>query len=296
MQRELSDFLQYLNAEKGYSRLTIEAYRSDLEQLAEFLSSGGGSGDLLTADSDAIRRYMGGMIRHGYSKRSVERKLASFRAFYRFQLRIGAMAADPSAALSAPKRETRLPDYLRVDEVAAVIRSIPDETILGCRDKAIVELFYATGMRLAELVGLDLAKIDRVRGLVTIHGKGGKERLSPVGKLARRSVERYLERRYELHPAAGERAVFLNNRGKRLSCRGVQLLIGKHLRRISEKEKLSPHMLRHSFATHLLDNGADLQAVRELLGHSSLSTTQLYTHLSRDHLKRIYRQAHPRAE
>lgn len=295
MRQEISDFLQYLHAEKGYSPHTIEAYRSDLEQLSDSLA-GDGSGDLLAADSDAIRRYLGGMVRHGYSKRSIERKLASFRAFYRFQRRTGAVASDPAAALAAPKREARLPEYLRVDEIAAVIRSIPDETILGCRDKAIVELFYATGMRLGELVGLSLGQIDRVRGLITIHGKGGKERLAPVGKLARESLQRYLDRRRELNPATGEKAVFLNNRGKRLSSRGVQLLIGKHLRRISEKEKLSPHILRHSFATHLLDNGADLQAVRELLGHSSLSTTQLYTHVSRDHLKKIYRQAHPRAE
>ena len=297
MEDEISVFLQYLKAEKGYSENTIDAYGSDLVQFSEYLHlESGSAAGLLNADTESIRRYMGGMIRHGNTKKTVERKLASFRAFYRFHLRAGAITCDPTAALAAPKRDSRLPEYLRVDEVAAVLSSIPCETILGCRDKAIIELFYATGMRLAELAGLDLKQLDLKQGLVTVYGKGNKERISPVGIRAGRSIGAYLDRRGELKPCSGEKAVFLNYRGRRISSRGVQLLVTKHLRRISEKEKLSPHILRHSFATHLLDNGADLEAVRELLGHSSLSTTQLYTHLSRDHLKKIYEQAHPRAE
>jgi len=295
MKREIENFIRFLKVEKGYSINTLEAYQSDLEQFAEYLEIAGKGENLSGTRASTLRYYLGEMIRHGQSKRTVERKLAALRAFYRFQIRIGKISQDPSASLTSPKREKMLPEYLREDEISALLNSIPADTVLDLRDAAIFELFYATGIRLSELVLLNLNNIDKYNTSIRVWGKGGKERICPVGNIAFAKVEKYINRRFELKPPGDEKGLFLNYRGKRITVRGVQLLVKKRLKLVSEKSKLSPHILRHSFATHLLDHGADLQAVKELLGHSSLSTTQLYTHLSKDHLKRIYQQAHPRA-
>jgi integrase/recombinase XerC len=298
MSDPMENFSRYLKAERGYSAHTVSSYDSDLRQFQEYLSDKG-LGDFAASleriTPEIIRTFLGELIQHGISKRSVERKLAALRAFFRYLVRTGSIEHDPTSTLSGPKKEARLPQYLRAEEISSALLSIPSDSVSGCRDKAIIDLFYATGMRLSELTTLNVADLDVSGGQVKVSGKGGKERILPVGRNTLQTLNRYLERRGEFTPDSEEKALFLSTRGKRISRRSVQALVSRWLRLISEKEHLSPHILRHSFATHLLDRGADLQAVKELLGHSSLSTTQIYTHISKDHLKKIYRQAHPRA-
>jgi site-specific recombinase XerD len=243
-----------------------------------------------------VRDFLGGLVRHGLQKSSISRKLASLRAFFGYMEKTGMIQNNPTISVAGPKLEKRLPKYLHEAEIDRSIRLIDSGTESGVRNRAILELFYGTGMRLSELVGLDVQDIDFSGGTVRVLGKGGKQRIMPLGRTAAGALRRYLESRNRFSPALRNRALFLNAQGERISNRGVQYLVRKALGEGSEKRQLSPHMLRHSFATHLLDHGADLQAVKELLGHASLSTTQTYTHLTRDRLQKIYRQAHPRSE
>jgi integrase/recombinase XerC len=299
MRRAADAFCQYLLSERRYSVHTVQAYKSDLEQFIDYLVRVEGMPDppsIETVTREAIRRFLGGLVRHGMSKKSVARKLASLRAFFRFGVKTGKLRTNPTISLIAPKTEKHLPEFLREEEMRDVLRGIDKGSIEGIRDGAILELFYGTGMRLSELVGLNLEDVDLASGTIRVFGKGGKERMLPVGKNAAQTVKMYLLKRDEFHPKRETRAFFLNRRGSRISTRGVQIRVQKWLCRVSEKKKLSPHVLRHTFATHLLNRGADLRAVKELLGHSSLSTTQVYTHLTTAHLKKVYRQAHPRAE
>lgn len=294
-------FLKYLISEKRYSPHTVRAYRSDLEQFREFLIETQNKPDPVCIEDitkEDIRLFLGGLIRHGMSKKSVARKLASLRAFFNFLMKSDLLKANPTLTLISPKTEKHLPEFLREEEIITALEGIVEngDSIAQIRDKAILELFYGTGMRLSELVGLDLNNVDLTSGTVRVYGKGGKERILPIGRNAAKSVKHYLSSRAEFHPFQGNRALFLNRMGKRMSSRGIQNIVKKWLTRVSEKNKLSPHVLRHTFATHLLDHGADLKAVKELLGHASLSTTQVYTHLTMDRLKNVYRRAHPRAE
>jgi site-specific recombinase XerD len=245
---------------------------------------------------DHVRGFLSGMLRHGIQKSSISRKLASLRAFFGYLEKQGLIRNNPTASVTGPKLEKRLPKYLHEDEIDRSIRMIDSGSDPGMRDRAILELFYGTGMRLSELVGLDIHDADLSGGTVRVLGKGGKQRIMPLGRTAAGALRRYLGIRNRFSPAPRNKALFLNARGERISNRGVQYLVRKTLGKGSEKRQLSPHMLRHSFATHLLDHGADLQAVKELLGHASLSTTQTYTHLTREGLQKIYRQAHPRSE
>ena len=298
MKQAIQRFVKYLRTEKNYSPLTVSAYQSDLEQFLEFTVITLGRPESLEPDSinrEDLRLYLGRLIRHGISKRSVERKLASLRSFFRYMVQIGRIVNDPALTLSAPRKEALLPEFLREDEISQALKSIPCDSLLGLRDRAVLEMFYGTGMRLSELSGLNLEDIDLAAGTVRVTGKGNKQRILPIGRNAGKTIDAYLERRKDLNPLSLDRAVFLNYRGKRISNRGIQALVKKWLSLISEKKKLSPHVLRHSFATHLLDRGADLKAIKELLGHASLSTTQIYTHLTMDRLKKVYDQAHPRA-
>jgi site-specific recombinase XerD len=243
-----------------------------------------------------VRDFLGGLVRHGLHKSSISRKLASLRAFFGYLEKLGMIQNNPTASVAGPKLEKRLPQYFHETEIDRSISLIDSETGAGVRNRAILELFYGTGMRLSELVGLDIQDIDFSGGTVRVLGKGGKQRIMPLGRAAAGALRRYLEIRNRFSPALRNKALFLNPQGERISSRGVQYLVRKALSEGSEKRQLSPHMLRHSFATHLLDHGADLQAVKELLGHASLSTTQTYTHLTRDRLQKVYRQAHPRSE
>jgi integrase/recombinase XerC len=299
MRDSVESFVTYLTSEKRYSPHTVQAYKTDLLQFIDFLVQILEKPDTPSPESttrEDVRLFLGGLIRHGMSKRSVARKLASLRAFFGFLIRTERITTDPTLTLASPKFEKYLPEFLREEEMSNALDAIVRDSPTGIRDRAILELFYGTGMRLSELVKLNIEDVDLHGGAVCVHGKGNKERVIPIGKNAGRTLKLYLSRRNELKPKPGEQALFLNRSGKRIIPRSVQLLVHKWLRRVSEKKKLSPHVLRHTFATHLLDRGADLNAVKELLGHESLSTTQLYTHLSLEHLKKVYRQAHPRAE
>ena len=299
MRDSVESFVAYLTSEKRYSPHTVQAYKTDLLQFIDFLVNILEKPDPPSLESttrEDIRLFLGGLIRHGMSKRSVARKLASLRAFFGYLMRTEQISTDPTLTLASPKFEKYLPEFLREEEMSNALDAIVRDSPTGIRDRAILELFYGTGMRLSELVKLNIEDVDLHGGAVLVHGKGKKERVLPVGKNVSKSIRRYLSRRNEFKPKVGEQALFLNRSGKRIIPRSVQLLVHKWLRQVSEKKKLSPHVLRHTFATHLLDRGADLNAVKELLGHESLSTTQLYTHLSLEHLKKVYRQAHPRAE
>lgn len=299
MRAFIATFLEHLTSEKRYSPNTLAAYERDLEQFAEFLVQ-----ELRKPDpppvneitKEDIRTFLSRLVIHGMSKKTAGRKLASIRSFYSFLLQSEEIDADPTITLSAPKPEKHLPEYLREEEITELLNSMPGKSVVGARDKAILELFYGTGMRLSELVDLDQNNLDRSFETVRVLGKGGKERILPLGKQAAKALRSYINQRDDLKPAKNDQALFLNKKGVRLSPRGVQQIVHKWLERVSDKGKLSPHVLRHTFATHLLDRGADLESVKELLGHTSLSTTQVYTHLTMDRLKKVYRQAHPRAE
>lgn len=299
MNETLELFLQYLLKEKRYSAHTIQAYGSDLEQFMEFLVEKRGyekNPSSVLVQKEDVRAFLGGFIQYGLKKKSVARKLASLRAFYKYLNRANLVHQDPTMTLVYPRTEKKLPRFLSEKEINDALEKIGSHSPAGVRDRAILELFYGTGIRLSELAGLNLADVDFSGMTVRVFGKGKKERIAPMGKSAIAALKRYLSRRSDFHPTPREEAFFLNPTGKRISIRGVQNLVYKWLKSVSEKEKLSPHLLRHTFATHLLERGADLESVKELLGHASLSTTQIYTHLTTDHLRQVYKQAHPRSE
>jgi len=284
---------EYLGAERNYSSHTLEAYRNDLDQLASFLSSRN-----IHAWSDVhretLRVYLRTLVEGGVSKKSVARKVASLRSFFKFLRRRNVISSNPALTLISPKLERRLPVYL--DEGAAEeMLSLPDRSdVDGKRDAAILELFYSTGMRLSELVGLNVRDMDFAAGTVKVRGKGRKERILPVGKKAVSAVRDYLEARTNQRQDPGS-PLFCSSSGKRTYPMAVTRLVKRYIKRVSEIEKQSPHVIRHSFATHMLNRGADLRAVKELLGHESLSTTQVYTHVSTERMKKVYRQSHPKA-
>lgn len=291
--RDIGEFLDALEAEQNASAHTLAAYRRDLEAFHRFLRAEGVIGwDRVTAA--VARRYLAALHRR-YDRASIARHLSSLRSFYRFLRREARVEASPVRLLSAPKRHRRLPGALTHESVAALLAAPALDHPAGLRDRAILELLYAGGLRVAELVSLRCGQVggDEIR----VRGKGGKDRLVLIGGQAAGWVRRYLTEarpRLARGAAAGD-ALFLNARGGPLTTRGVQLLVDRWVRAAAVQQKTSPHSLRHTFATHLLDGGADLRAVQELLGHASLATTQIYTHVSREHLKRIYAQAHPRA-
>jgi len=303
---KIAEFLIFLAKERQDSPHTIKAYERDLLSFAEFCDNyhgGASSWTWTSVDRLAVRSYMGELRRRGQAKRSVARAVSALRGFYKFLSVRHGVDENPAAAVRLPKLERKLPavlDRSQVEELFEVAESMAKRGgFKPTRDLAILELFYATGMRLAELAGLDMKQIDIVSDQVKVRGKGRKERILPFGSHATRAMRRYFLERDKLLAAksrAGDRrAVFLSTKGKRLSPRGVQFLVGRFLRLLDESSGLKVHSLRHSFATHLLDGGADLRAVQELLGHASLSTTQVYTHTSVERLKKVYDQAHPRA-
>lgn len=301
---EILDFLRFLGTERNDSRHTVEAYRRDVTGFATFLDGYYGTRDWkwMGVDRTAIRGWLAEGQRRGLSKRSMARALSAVRTFYRFLNLHHGVEVNPARAASTPKLEKRLPGYL---DRAAIERLFDlagaragEDTLQTRRDRAILELFYSTGMRLAELVGLDIDDLDLVGDQVLVRGKGRKERLVPLGRPAAAALREYFPKRDDVMREArrpDRRAVFVSARGRRLTPRAVQLIVRRFLDAVSEGQQVSTHSLRHSFATHLLDAGADLRAVQELLGHASLSTTQIYTHTSVERLKRVYHQAHPRA-
>ncbi|HTL70311.1 MAG TPA: site-specific tyrosine recombinase/integron integrase [Candidatus Eisenbacteria bacterium] len=297
MQNYLGKFLQFLKVEKNYSAFTVESYAHDLREFFGFVS-----GTALEAiGKEDFRRYLAFMSESGLSKRTMARRSAAMRTFFRFLQREGLLEKNPILALKTPKIERRLPRVLDEDEVTKLLAA-PGDGLGGLRDRAILETLYSTGMRVSELVKLDVDGIDFIGGSCRVLGKGRKERLCPIGSQALKSIRRYLDAREREDRAArskGRAPLFLNHSrhggGSRLTDRSVMRVVGKYIGQACRREGVSPHTLRHSFATHLLNRGADLRAVQELLGHESLSTTQVYTHVSTQRLKEAYDRAHPRA-
>ena len=300
---QIADFLRFLGVERNDSPNTVKAYGRDLAAVADFFDGYYGSGAWKWAGVDrlAIRGFLAQGSKRGWSKRTSARALSALRSFYRFLNLHHGIEVNPARAASTPRMDKRLPGYLdrgAIDRMFDLAQTRAGEgTLQARRNRAILEVFYSTGMRLSELVGLDLDDLDLVSDQIRVRGKGKKERQLPVGRPAVTSLRQYFPLRDAvLRDAGGDRrAVFISDRGRRLGARAVQLLVRKFLDAVSEGQDVSTHSLRHSFATHLLDAGADLRAVQELLGHASLSTTQIYTHTSVERLKKVYHQAHPRA-
>lgn len=287
-------FLQHLELERRLSPRTVRAYGDDLSGLATFLERSGS--DLGTASYQQLRRWLAHLSTRGYARSSISRKAAAVRAFYRFAARRGIVASSPASMLSGPKVPSLLPPVLKAAEAASLVESPHGEDPWTVRDRAVLELLYAAGLRVSELCGLDLDDLDRRRRRVRVMGKGGREREIPVGDSAADALGAYLSTaRQATVPDGGGRALFYNRRGKRLGPRDVRALVEKYRRESLAGRRVSPHTLRHSFATHLMEGGADIRAVQELLGHQSLATTQRYTHVSRGRLFDAYRRSHPRS-
>lgn len=299
-------FLEYLRVEKDASAHTLRSYGADLEQFRNFLLSSDlqvdkKSGDVAVEKIDhlSIRAYLSHLYR-GHKKSSLARKLAAQRSFFKYLVEEGVLAQSPAEIVATPKQEKPLPTFLPVDEVFSLLDTTDKSTIWGARDRAILETLYSCGIRVSELVGLTDGDIDFTLGILKVYGKGRKERIVPIGEKALTAIRDYLPQRdgiiAPLHSPGFKAPLFINRRGGRLTSRSVARVLLKHLLRCGLMRKVSPHALRHSFATHLLDAGADLRAIQELLGHVSLSTTQRYTHVSVDKLMEVYDRAHPRAK
>jgi integrase/recombinase XerD len=290
----LEPFLDYLAFERGLSDRTLSAYRRDLERFLAFLETRSRSGPSDVQPQD-LREYLFSLKDAGLAPTSIRRALSSMRSYFGFLMEEGVLEADPSERLEAPRVGRRLPDVLSVAEVEALLDASDPAHPLYWRDRCILELLYATGMRVSELVALRLVDLELQEGVCTVFGKGSKERMIPLGTPARRAADRYLrEVRPRLDRGWGGGAVFLNARGRPLTRMAVWSLVKESARRGGLETKVSPHTLRHSFATHLLEGGADLAAVQELLGHADISTTQIYTHVDRDYLREVHRTFHPR--
>ena len=276
-----------MEIEKNCSQHTIRNYRADIEQFIEF--SGVSSPRDFTHMH--LRRFLSALRNNSSSRRTIARKLAAIRSFFKFLYREKVIDRDPAGSVFTPKSSRTLPEFLDVERTVKLVTSPPTGTLLGKRDRAILEVLYSTGMRVAELTGLNIRDVDLVASSIKVRGKGKKERLVPVGEEAAKALRTYMRET----PGDPDKAVFLNKNGSRLTDRSVRRMIGKYVRICSIEQKISPHSLRHCFATHLLDNGADLRTVQELLGHKNISTTQIYTHMSSRRLREIYSKAHPRA-
>jgi len=292
MHNAITQFLTFLATERNSPPNTVAAYASDLDQFRRFVSREvGEEGTVHDVDHLLIRRYLA-LLHKECGKSSMGRKLAAIRALYRHLLRIGTVAKNPAELIATPKRDKKVPFHLSIDEVTALVEAPREETVLSLRDRAILETLYSCGIRVSELTGLDVGDVDLDGGLIRVLGKGGKERIVPIGRQARHAVTAYLAARN--NPPHG--APFLvNARGGRLTRRSVARIVDRYILKIAAMKKISPHTLRHTFATHLLEGGADLRAIQELLGHASLSTTQKYTHVSIDRLMEVYDKAHPKA-
>lgn len=290
MQRYIDKFVNYLKVEKNASGHTITNYSIDLKVFKEFL----GDKEIETVDHLALRRYLAELRAKNYSKRTVARKLASLRSFFRFLFREGHIKKNPITAVLTPKLDKKLPVFLDTAKIDRLLSAPTDKDLMGLRDRALLETLYSTGIRVSELVGLDIGDIDFISGVIKVLGKGHKERVVPIGEPALTAIRKYADKKRE-EKVPDKDAVFLNRSGGRLTDRSVRRVLDKHIKTCSISEKISPHSLRHSFATHLLDRGADLRSVQELLGHMNLSTTQIYTHVTMDRLKSVYDKAHPRA-
>lgn len=311
----IRSFLDYLKLERHFSDYTIKSYGADLAQFGQFIAGEIGrtassyaaqpapaSHDeldqrVLKVEPLNVREFLAYLHAQNYTKSTTARKLATLRSFYKFCIRRGQLSVHPLSTIRTPKQEKRLPKCLDLEQVQKLLDAPGDLDILACRDKAMLEVLYSSGIRVSELVDLTFADLDMQEGVLRVKGKGRKERLTPIGSQAIQALQKYFDRRSkELAPeVAANPRVFLNKHGQSLSTRSVRRKLDKYLVEAGLDPGISPHTLRHSFATHLLNNGADLRSVQELLGHQSLSTTQVYTHLTTARMKQVYDQAHPRA-
>ncbi len=289
-QHQIDEFLTYLKSTRQLSHHTLDSYRRDLKKISQFAGERDitDSAKLHTAD---VRQWISHLHRQGLTGVSLRRALSAVRSFYKYRNRLGSNH-NPALNVQAPKSEKKLPKALDADNMQLFL-SIEGEDLLSIRDRAILELFYSSGLRLSELVDLNVNDIDIPDALVTVTGKGDKTRTLPVGSFAVRALEQWLKAREDLHPETS--AVFLSNRGVRIARRTVQARLKKYSQQQGMGQNIHPHMLRHSFASHMLESSGDLRAVQELLGHANISTTQVYTHLDFQHLAKVYDKAHPRA-
>jgi len=292
------DFVAKLEHEKGFSEHTLRAYHKDLLQFDNFLKAEKRS-SLESINNLLLRRFLAVLRSKNYSKTTIARKLASIRSFFKFLIREGELVANPFEMLRTPKQDKKLPHFLSITEVDVLLKTPDSSSVMGLRDMAIMETLYSTGIRVSELVGLDEGHIDFTAGMIKVQGKGKKERLVPIGTHAIDAINEYInsksmsKKKEEKSVSRGE-PLFLNKYGDRLTARSVARSLDKYLKESGINLLTSPHTFRHSFATHLLDKGADLRSVQEMLGHSSLSTTQVYTHITTERLKNVYDKAHPR--
>lgn len=298
MQRQIAQFLTYLRVERGASPHTLKGYREDLIAASDYFAdeNGGGPepGSLTAVD---LRGFLAALHEAGYAKTSIARKLASLRSFYRFGQREGWAASNPARALRNPRKGRTLPHFLTTDQIGQLLSAPAARAPMGLRDRAILETMYSAGLRVSELVGLSDGDVDLPQGVLLVRGKGRRERLAPLGSFAARALQAWLPVRTLAPrvPQGRESPLFTNRFGTRLTTRSVGRMLEKYLRQTGLDQRTSPHTLRHSFATHLLDRGADIRSVQELLGHKSLVTTQIYTHVSTANLRAAYEKAHPRA-
>ncbi len=292
---QIKSFLVHLKKEKNFSKNTLISYETDLKELETFLEKKKGKVNFKEIDRNILRDFVIDLNLKKKSFITIARKISSIRSFFKFLKRKNIIRKNPASYLITPKKEKRLPEVLSVEQMIKILEKPEKENVWARRDKAILELFYSTGIRLSELAGLDFASIDYTGETIRVLGKGKKERIVPVGKKAILAIKDYLFLR-KLLSDIKTKALFINRQKQRLSERSIARIVKKNLSQVSEVKKKSPHIIRHTFATHLLDEGADLMAVKELLGHKNLSTTQIYTHVSVERLKKIYKQAHPRAE
>jgi integrase/recombinase XerC len=316
----IHEFLDYLKFEKHFSEHTAKCYNADLGQFCQHLAgSETGASDwshkeaggvatqtetkieqlLLSLATDSVRVYMAHLNDKQYSKSTIARKLATLRSFYKFLVKRGHLTSNPVTAVRTPKQDKKLPKFLEYDQIKKLLETPPTDNWLGARDRAIMETLYGTGVRVSELVALNIEDVDFLGEVLHVRGKGKKERISPIGSSALQTIQHYMEfrnRRAQSNGNFDSKVLFVNKHGKRLSTRSVRRKMDKYLKIAGLDPTISPHTLRHSFATHMLNNGADLRSVQELLGHQSLSTTQIYTHLTTKRLKEVYDGAHPRDE
>ncbi|HEY3246109.1 MAG TPA: tyrosine recombinase XerC [Phycisphaerae bacterium] len=328
----INEFLNYLKFERHFSPHTAKCYAADLGQFCAHLSAtveggAGSNGDyhghgpseyasfgssgsatatleatdtrtlLLKVEADTVRRFLAYLGQQNYSKSTMARKLATLRSFYKFCVRRGYVQTNPLTAIRTPKQEKRLPKFLELEQITKLLATPDDGTLLGARDRGMLEVMYSTGIRVSELVELAESDVDFIGQCLHVRGKGKKQRTTPIGPTALAAIKKYLDlRRAEPRAASFDvRSLFVNKHGQRLSTRSVRRKLDKYLSEAGLDPSISPHTLRHSFATHMLNNGADLRSVQELLGHQSLSTTQIYTHVTNKRLKEAYDEAHPRA-
>jgi integrase/recombinase XerC len=298
MEQALADFLRHLGLEKNASAHTVKSYREDLTQAVGFFREKSGAGVRPDQVSTRLlRSFLAWLHEQGYARTTISRRIAAVRSWCRFLCRQGTLQKNPADGLRGPKLDRRLPHFLNKADVQRLLAAPAADTALGLRDRALLETLYSAGLRVSELVGLELGDLDLAEGVATVRGKGRKERLALIGEAARRATADWLDARAALLEGIGRRseAVFLNKNGTRLSTRSVGRLLLKYLRRTGLDPRTTPHTLRHTFATHMLDAGADIRGVQELLGHKNLTTTQIYTHVSTQRLQDSYRKSHPRA-